>query len=121
MQRRAELLDRHFTYRFMKWAFFRPWKGDDPLPHDRIPEVYRHLPRRVRRIRFIGVSWVKAYQAEGEAGLEQKKKPGNPLSRYERRKELSYEESLQYQVELPKRELVRKDAEVLRLKKRNER
>ena len=62
-------------------------------------------------------SWVKAYQAEGEAGLEQKEKPGNPLSRYERRKELSYEESLQ----LPKRELVRKDAEVLRLKKRNER
>ena len=66
-------------------------------------------------------SWVKAYQAEGEAGLEQKEKPGNPLSRYERRKELSYEESLQYQVELLKRELVRKDAEVLRLKKRNER
>ena len=61
-------------------------------------------------------SWVKVYHAEGEAGLEQKKKPGNRLSRYERRKELSYEESLQYQVELPKRELVRKDAEVLRLK-----
>ena len=61
-------------------------------------------------------NWVKDYQAEGEAGLEQKKKPGNPLSRYERRKELSYEESLQYQIELLKRELVRKDAEVLRLK-----
>ena len=66
-------------------------------------------------------NWVKVYQAEGEAGLEQKKKPGNPLSRYERRKELTYEESLQYQIELLKRELVRKDAEVLRLKKRNER
>ena len=66
-------------------------------------------------------SWVKAYQAEGEVGLEQKKKPGNRLSRYERRKELSYEGSLQYQVELLKRGLVRKDAEVLRLKKRNER
>ena len=66
-------------------------------------------------------SRVKACQAEGEAGLEQKKKPGNPLSRYERRKELSYEGSLQYQVELLKRGLVRKDAEVLRLKKRNER
>ena len=61
-------------------------------------------------------SRVKACQEEGEAGLEQKKKPDNPLSRYERRKKLSYEESLQYQVELPKRELVRKDAEVLRLK-----
>ena len=59
------------------------------------------------------------YQAKGETGSEQKKKPGDPLSRYERGKELTYEESLQYQIELLKRELVRKDAEVLRLKKRN--
>lgn len=61
------------------------------------------------------------YLAEGEAGLEVKKKPGNPLSRYERRNELTYEEQLQYQIELLKRELVKKEAEVLRLKKRNER
>lgn len=66
-------------------------------------------------------SWVKIYQAEGEAGLEPKKKAGNPLSRYERRKELTYEEQLQYQIELLKRELVKKEAEVLRLKKLNER
>ena len=65
--------------------------------------------------------WTKKYLAEGEAGLEQKKKPGNPLSRYERRKELTYEEQLQYQIELLKRELVKKEAEVLRLKKLNER
>ena len=66
-------------------------------------------------------NWVKAYQTEGETGLEVKKKPGNPLSKYERRKELTYEEQLQYQIELLKRELVKKEAEVLRLKKRNER
>lgn len=66
-------------------------------------------------------SWVKVYLSEGELGLEPKKKPGNPLSRYERRKELTYEEQLQYQIELLKRELVKKEAEVLRLKKRNER
>lgn len=66
-------------------------------------------------------SWVKAYLTEGETGLEPKKKPGNPLSRYERRKELTYEEQLQYQIELLKRELVKKEAEVLRLKKLNER
>ena len=65
--------------------------------------------------------WTTKYLAEGEAGLEVKKKPGNPLSRYERRKELTYEEQLQYQIELLKRELVKKEAEVLRLKKRNER
>lgn len=65
--------------------------------------------------------WTTKYLTEGEAGLEVKKKPGNPLSRYERRKELTYEEQLQYQIELLKRELVKKEAEVLRLKKRNER
>ena len=65
--------------------------------------------------------WVKIYQIEGAAGLEPKKKPGNPLARYERRKELTYEEQLQYQIELLKRELVKKNAEVLRLKKLNER
>ena len=65
--------------------------------------------------------WVRKYQEEGESGLEPKKKPGNPLSRYERRKELTYEEQLQYQIELLKRELVKKEAEVLRLKKLNER
>ena len=62
-----------------------------------------------------------ADQQEGEGSLEAKKKPGNPLARYERKKELTYEEQLQYQIELLKRELVKKEAEVLRLKKRNER
>lgn len=64
---------------------------------------------------------MKKYQEEGESGLEQKRKPGNPLSRYERRKELTYEEQLQYQIELFKRELLKKETEVARLKKQNER
>lgn len=65
--------------------------------------------------------WVRKYQAEGEEGLAVKKKPGNPFSRYERRKELTYTEQLQYQIELLKRELLIKEAEVTRLKKRNAR
>lgn len=67
------------------------------------------------------MKWVNKYQAEGESGLEPKKKPGNPLSRYERRKELTYTEQLQYKIELLKRELLKKEAEVMRLKKFNER
>ena len=65
--------------------------------------------------------WVKKYQAEGEVGLEPRKRPGNPLARYERRKELTYEEQLQYQIELLKRELLKKEAEVTYLKQRNAR
>lgn len=66
-------------------------------------------------------NWVKKYQVEGESGLEDKKKPGNPLSRYERRKDLTYTEQLQYQIALLKRELLKKEAEVTRLKKYNAR
>ena len=96
---------------------------------EKLSIVKRNLSGEAAKVlaREIGCSdrqvrnWVKIYQADGEAGLEQKKKPGNPLSRYERRKELTYEEQLQYQIELLKRELVKKEAEVLRLKKLNER
>ena len=96
---------------------------------EKLAIIRRNLSGEAARVlaREIGCSdrqvrdWVKAYQAEGEAGLEVKKKPGNPLSRYERRKELTYEEQLQYQIELLKRELIKKEAEVLRLKKLNER
>lgn len=96
---------------------------------EKLAIVRRNLSGEAARVlaREMGCSdrqvrdWVKIYQAEGEAGLEPKKKPGNPLSRYERRKELTYEEQLQYQIELLKRELVKKEAEVFRLKKLNER
>ena len=65
--------------------------------------------------------WVRKYQEEGEAGLEPKKKPGNPLSRYERKKELTYEEQLLYKIALLERELIKKEAEVARLKQLNAR
>lgn len=61
--------------------------------------------------------WKRQYLAGGEAALETKRKPGNPLSKYTRKKELSREEELEYQVELLKRELMKKEAEVLKLKK----
>ncbi len=84
-------------------------------------EAAKVLAREIGTGDFQVRQWTKIYLTEGEAGLEPKKKPGNPLSRYERRKELTYEEQLQYQIELLKRELVKKEAEVLRLKKLNER
>ena len=84
-------------------------------------EAAKVLAREIGTDDRVVRNWVRKYLAEGDAGLEQKKKPGNPLSRYERRKELTYGEQLQYQIELLKRELVKKEAEVLRLKKLNER
>lgn len=84
-------------------------------------EASRELEREAGVAHRLIIEWTKKYLAEGEAGLEPKKKPGNPLSRYERRKELTYTEQLQYEIELLKRELLKKEAEVARLKKRNAR
>ena len=67
---------------------------------EKINIVKRHLSGEAGRAleRETGIrheqirQWTARYLAEGETGLEPKKRPGNPLSRYERRKELTYEE-----------------------------
>ena len=56
---------------------------------------------------FIG--WRECFRKPEEAGKS--------TGKYERRKELTREEQLEYQIELLKRELLKRDAEVLRLKK----
>lgn len=42
-------------------------------------------------------NWIKAYRGNGIKGLENKKKPGNPLSKYSSKKKLTKEEQLEYE------------------------
>lgn len=42
-------------------------------------------------------NWVKKYKEEGENGLINKKKPGNPLCKYSSKKELTREENLEFE------------------------
>ena len=42
-------------------------------------------------------NWVNLYIKKGEDALENKRKPGNPLMKYSRRKELSDIEKLEYE------------------------
>ena len=42
-------------------------------------------------------NWLKKYLEFGEKGLENKKKPGNPLSKYIHKKELTNIEKLEYE------------------------
>ena len=42
-------------------------------------------------------SWTKLYKEKGKEGLKSKKKPGNPLMKYSRRKSLTKEEQLEYE------------------------
>lgn len=61
--------------------------------------------------------WTKQYLEGGEAALVNKRKPGNPLAKYTRKKELTPTEQLEYKVALLERELLKKDGEIVRLKK----
>lgn len=61
--------------------------------------------------------WTKQYLEGGEAALVNKRKPGNPLAKYERRKELTPTEQLEYKIALLERELLKKNGELERLKK----
>jgi len=42
-------------------------------------------------------AWIKKYRENGMKGLENKKKPGNPLSKYSNKKKLTKQEELEYE------------------------
>lgn len=70
--------------------------------------------REISRMHGINKSvvqrWVHEYDEGGEAGLTPKRKSGNPLAMYQKRKDLSEVEQLRY-------ELVLAHMEIARLKK----
>lgn len=61
--------------------------------------------------------WTRQYLEGGEEALVNKRKPGNPLAKYERKKSLTPMEQLEYKVAKLERELLKKNAEIERLKK----
>ena len=61
--------------------------------------------------------WTKQYLEGGEEALVNKRKAGNPLAKYTRKKELTPTEQLEYKIALLERELLKKDGEIVRLKK----
>lgn len=61
--------------------------------------------------------WTKQYLEGGEEALVNKRKPGNPLAKYSNKKNLTPVEQLEYKVALLERELLRKNGEIVRLKK----
>ena len=44
------------------------------------------------------IKWIKRYEKDGIEGLENKKKPGNPMAKYMHKKELTDTEKLQYEI-----------------------
>lgn len=85
----------------------RNLNGETIASLERETEIYNSQIRK----------WIKQYSEGGEEALVNKRKPGNPLAKYHRKKELTPIERLEYKVALLERELLKKDAEVVRLKK----
>lgn len=80
-------------------------------------ETTSSLERETGIVHSQILKWTKQYLEGGEDALVNKRKPGNPLAKYHRKKELTPIEQLEYKVAILERELLKKDAEVTRLKK----
>ena len=61
--------------------------------------------------------WTRQFLDGGEQALVNKRKPGNPLAKYHNKKELTPIEQLEYKIALLERELLKKNGEIVRLKK----
>lgn len=84
-------------------------------------EMTSHLARETGICESMIRVWRKKYLEGGEEALVNKRKPGNSLAKYMRRKALTPTEQLEYKIAQLERELLKKDAEIVRLKKFNER
>ena len=80
-------------------------------------ETLRNLEKETGISDSLIDKWTKKYLEGGEEALVNKRKPGNPLAKYVNKKELTPMEQLEYKVALLERELLKKDAEIVRLKK----
>jgi transposase len=67
-----------------------------------LPIINGEISKR-DRVKELGLAlgmignWIAAYNRGGIEALENKRKPGNPLQKYQAKKELSYTEQLEYE------------------------
>lgn len=80
-------------------------------------ETLRSIERDTGINSSLIYQWTKRYLKGGEEALVNKRKPGNPLAKYTRKKELTATEQLEFKIALLERELLKKDGEIVRLKK----
>ena len=79
---------------------YRYWNKEDKLKM--VKEVFEgnsvmSIARKYDVSDSLIHSWMNRYAKYGEKALENKKKPGNPLMKYSRRKHLSEIEKLEYE------------------------
>jgi len=79
----------------------RYWSKEDRYDYVKLIVSGEHSSNELGRLNGVSSgmlrSWVKRYLEGGMEALENKRKPGNPLSKYQNRKSLSPMEELQYE------------------------
>ena len=77
------------------WTPEEKYKIIEPLLN--MEKGFRTYSREIGINSGLLYAWIKKYREKGMEGLINKKKPGNPLSKYSRRKSLTKEEQLEYE------------------------
>ena len=81
--------------KYKQWTVDEKYKMIEPLL--KMEKGIRVYSRESEINSGLLYSWVKKYRENGMEGLENKKKPGNPLAKYNNKKNLSKEEQLEYE------------------------
>lgn len=81
--------------KFKQWTPEEKYKLIEPLL--KMEKGSRTYSREIGINSGLLYSWVKKYREKGMEGLVNKKKPGNPLSKYANKKNLTKEEQLEYE------------------------
>lgn len=81
--------------KFKQWTPEEKYKVIEPLI--KMEKGSRTYSREIGINSGLLYSWVKKYREKGMEGLVNKRKPGNPLSKYSNKKTLTKEEQLEYE------------------------
>ena len=80
---------------------YKIWKPEEKYkiiePLLKMEKGFRSYSQEISINSGLLYAWVKKYQENGMKGLENKKKPGNPLMKYSSKKTLTKEEQLEYE------------------------
>lgn len=85
----------------IKGQKYRQWTAEEKFqiikPIIQLEKSSAQITRETGINNGLITSWIHKYRKNGIEGLNNKKKPGNPLSKYQNRNNLTKEEQLEYE------------------------
>ena len=81
--------------KFKQWTTEEKYKIIEPIIN--LEKSSSQITKETGINNGLITAWVHKYRENGMEGLKAKKKPGNPLSKYQNKKNLTKEEQLEYE------------------------